>query len=200
MERGADRGHAAARAEDLKAYYSLGYRAPAGRKDTGRRISVRTKDPRYTVRTRMQFVEKSDVTVMKERLIANLHEHLEASSIPVSVQFGAVAAKGKRRWQVPLEISFPIGALTMLREGRNNVASFSLYVMVDTMSGSNEAHRETQTFRVPPAELDAARASLTTYDFVLEVDEKAQFVSVGVVDETAKTFGLQRVALPPRGR
>lgn len=187
-------------AEDLKSYYSLGYRAPGQRKDMARRIAVRTKDPQYTVRTRTQFVEKSDVTLMKERLIANLHEHLEASSIPVSVQFGAVAAKGKRRWQVPLEISFPMRTLTFLPEGRNVSAAFSVYVMVDTMSDSSEAHHQTQSFRVPDTELESAKASPVVYDFVLEVDDKAKLVSVGVVDETAKTFGLQRVALPPRGR
>jgi VWFA-related protein len=186
-------------ADDLESYYSLGYRAAAQRKDVARAIAVRTRDPQYRVRTRAQVVEKSDATLMRERLMANLHGHLESKTIPIAVQFGAPAPmKGRKRWRLPLRIHFPMEALTFLPAGRNQAAAFSVLVMVDTMASADEAHHQTQPLAIPAREIQEAKASNVTYDFVLEVDEHARAISVGIIDETAKTFGLRRVALPQR--
>lgn len=186
--------------DDLQSYYSLGYRASAPRDDTPRAITVRMKDRRYQVRARRQVVEKSDETVMKERLISNLHGYLEADAIRFGVQFGAVTQKAKKRWEVPMEIRFPIGALTILPDGENGAGSFSVYVMVDTMAEANEAHHGTRPFEIPARELEAAKKSVFSYNLTLQLDEHARAVSVAVVDETAKTFGMKRLLLPARSK
>lgn len=66
--------------DDLEAYYSLGYRATATGKDGARTVAVRTKNRDYVVRSRRQFVEKSETTMLKDRVIANLFQRVEGSS------------------------------------------------------------------------------------------------------------------------
>jgi len=188
-------------ADDLETYYSLGYRAPETGKDRSRKIEVRMKNRDYRVRSRTQFVEKSDETQMKDRLVANLYQKLEGSSaaIPFDVVVGEYKSTGGKRWQLPLKIRIPIKALTTLTRGRDEVGEFSVYVVSGARLGvmSDVQHRS-QQFKIPRVDLERARASYFTYDFALTVDEKVERLSIGVVDETAKEFGLKQLAVGNR--
>ena len=186
-------------AGDLESYYSLGYRARATGKDTSRRIEVRAKNRDYVVRARTQIVEKSDETRMKDRLVANLMQQLEETKLPFEIEIGALRPAGSKRWDVPLKLRIPIGALTTLPQGEKEVGSFSVYAVTGGSLGvTSEVEHRTQPFEIPRADLERAKASHYTYDVTVKVDDKAGRLSVAVVDETAREVGLKSLALPPR--
>ena len=185
--------------DDLEAYYSLAYRSRTSGKDVSRDIVVKVKNSDYRVRSRKQFVEKSDATLMNDRVIANLYQKLEGTSFGFDVVLGEIKSTGRKRWSLPLKVRIPIAALTTLPSGAVEVGEFSVYVVSGAVVGvSSEVQHNTQSFRIPHNDLAKAKASYYTYDFTLNIDEKTDRLSVGVIDETSKEFGLKRLALPPR--
>jgi VWFA-related protein len=186
-------------ADDLESYYSLGYRARTARKDLTRAIVVKAKNPDYVVRARRQFVEKSDTTRMQDRVVANLSLPVEGSVIPFDAVVGAFTRTGKKQWTAPLTIRIPIAKLMTLRDGKGEAGTFSVFVVTGADFGTiSDVEHRTQPFTIPTADLQRARASYFKYAFTLKLDSVADRVSVGVMDETSKEFGLRRIAIPPR--
>ena len=185
--------------EDMESYYSLGYRSRATGKDVSRDIVVTVKNKDYRVRSRQQYVEKSDQTLMNDRVVANLYQRLEGSSFGFDAIFLPMKMNSRKRWSLPLKLRIPISALTALPLGPNEAGEFSVYIVTGGVVGvSSEVQRTTQQFRIPRRDIVKAKASYYTYDVTLEIDEKVDRVSVGVLDETSKEFGLKRLAVPPR--
>jgi hypothetical protein len=185
-------------AEDLETYYSLGYRAPATGKDVARRIEVKTKDPRYTVRSRREFVEKSETSLMNDRVHGNLYANVEGSSIPFALELGEMRGIGRNRWSLPVKIRIPIDSLTTRSRGEDQTGQFSVFVVAGGPAAMSEMRRQTQPFRIPAADQRRAKSSHFTFNITLEVDDKADRISVGVLDEVSKQFGLKRLAVPRR--
>jgi VWFA-related protein len=185
--------------EDMESYYSLGYRSRATGKDVSRDIVVTVKNKDYRVRSRKQYVEKSDQTLMNDRVIANLYQRLEGSAFGFDAIFLPMKMNSRKRWSLPLKLRIPISALTALPLGPNEAGEFSVYIVTGGVVGvSSEVQRTTQQFRIPRHDIVKAKKSFYTYDVTLEIDEKVDRVSVGVLDETSKEFGLKRLAVPPR--
>lgn len=186
-------------ADDLETYYSLGYRSRATGKDVSRNIVVTVKNRDYVVRSRRHYVEKSDRTVMSDRVVANLYQRLDGTSVAFEAGFGPIKSAGRRKWTLPLRLRIPIAALTTLPQGPNDVGEFSVYVVTGAVVGVvSEVQHRSQPFRIPRNDAEKAKASFFTYDFTLEIDEKVDRVSVGLLDETSKEFGLKRLAIPER--
>lgn len=187
--------------DDLETYYSLGYRATATGKDASRKIVVTTKNPNYVVRARKEFVEKSEVTQMKDRVRANLFQRVEGSSaaIPFAVAVGEFRKAGRNRWTVPLKIRIPISSLTMLPQGPEQAGSFSIFFATGALLGvMSEVEQRTQTFTVPRNDLARAQKSFFTYDLELTVDKLVQSMSIAVLDDVGKEYGIKRYQLPKR--
>ncbi|HEX8252516.1 MAG TPA: VWA domain-containing protein [Thermoanaerobaculia bacterium] len=187
-------------ASDVTDYYSLAYRVPSTGGDVVRDLVVRTNKPGLTVRTRRQFVEKSDQTRMRDRLRSTLFRAEQEAPIGITATAGNAKKNGKRV-AVPVQIRIPIGALTLLPDGRGKHAGrFSVFVAaaadLDELSDVTE---KTQPFDVADAQLDTARAGWFTYDIDVEVNDKSRFVAVGVFDEVSKEYGLARIELPTEG-
>lgn len=186
-------------ADDLESYYSLGYRSRATGKDVTRKIIVKTKNTAYVVRARRQFVEKSDDSLMKDRVIANLYDRIGGSTVNFDVGLGAPVKDGRNRWTLPLKLRIPIASLTLLQQGRQSAGEFSVYIVTGADVGvMSEVQRRAQPFQIPMADLQKAKSSHFTFDFTLRIDQEADRVSVGLLDEVAKEFGLKRIAIPPR--
>ena len=187
--------------DDLETYYSLGYRTPLTGRDSTRSIVVKTKNPAYVVRSRRQVVEKSDTTQMKDRVMANLFQRVSSSSmsIPFDVAVGEVKKTGRNRWSIPLKLRVPIRSLTMLPKGRVEQGEFSVFVVTGGGLGvMSEVDRHSQPFEVASAELEHAKSSYFTYELSLSVDQLVDRLSVGVMDEVGKEYGLKRFSLPKR--
>lgn len=183
--------------DDLSDYYSLAYRIESSREDRKRDLVVKTKDPGLTVRSRRSYVEKSDETRMKDRLLAALVRTSNDSMFLIEAQLGDGKKKRGAKGQVPLQVRIPIGALTVVPENGTHVGVFSIFVIAG--SGGDEVsalRRQTQRFAIPPADLPTAVSGHFTYDLDLVLNEKADRVAVGVLDEVSKSYAVLRLPLP----
>ena len=182
---------------DANDYYSLAYRvAPTG-KDRRRDIAVRTKNREWTVRSRRQFIEKSDDTRMKDRLNGALFGAVTDQAIPLKVELGERTRKGRKRTTIPISVHVPISALTPLPQDDAKVAgAFSVYVgTAYDLDEISEVTQKTQPFELKRSDLQNAAGGHFTYDLDVIVNDKARYVAVGVLDEVSKTWGVVRLDL-----
>lgn len=182
-------------ASDVTDYYSIAYRVTPTGTDRARNVVVKARNPKYTVRARRQFVERSEPTRMRDRLRAALFGTKLDAPLRISASAGARKANGKKKVIVPLQIRVPIGELTLLPQGNGKHAgTFSVHVgaAVDLDELSDVVER-TQRFEIDEAQLQQARAGHFTYEMDLEITEKTQFVAVAVLDEVGRTYGVTRL-------
>lgn len=95
---------------------------------------------------------------------------------------------------MPLQLRIPIGALTVVPENGTYVGVFSVFVI--SGAGGEEVsalRQQTQRFEIPPADLPKALSGHFTYDLDLVLNEKADRVAVGVLDEVSKSFAVLRL-------
>jgi VWFA-related protein len=184
-------------ASDATDYYSLAYRVTFSGTDRARNITVKTRNPEYQVRTRTQFVEKSDDTRMRDRLQSAL---FRASQPGATINIRAAARevkKGRNTATMQVRVRIPIADLTLLpKSNGKSGGSFAVYVGVATdLDELSEVTRKTQQFEVTEKELAQSQSGHFTYDLNVEVRQKSKYLAVGVYDETAKTFGVSRIDL-----
>ncbi|HEU4887477.1 MAG TPA: VWA domain-containing protein [Thermoanaerobaculia bacterium] len=177
--------------EDLHSYYSLAYRTPATGTTRSRDIAVKAKNREYTVRTRREYVEKTDVTRMQDRVVANLYRPDGGGSIPVYVGLGKIEKLSRTRWSVPVLVNLPLDALSIGPDGRG---SFSVFIATGGMIGiMSDVQQRTQHFS--KADLSPGQQHVT-YELTLTFNAATSVVSVGVMDAGSKDFGLKTVDLP----
>jgi VWFA-related protein len=177
--------------EDLNSYYSLAYRTPATGTTRSRDIAVKAKNREYTVRSRREYVEKTDVTRMQDRVIANLFRPDGRGSIPVHVELGKIDKVGRSRWSAPLRINLPVNALSTGPDGHG---SFSVFVATGGVIGiMSDVHQSTYPFSVD--DMSPGQQHIT-YEITLTFTGATSVVSVGVMDAGSKDFGLKTVDLP----
>jgi len=182
--------------EDLDSYYSLAYRVQSTGKDRPRKIVVKTKDPGLVVRSRREFMDKSDTTRMEDRVIAALFNNPPASGFPLHVAVGRRQNRGKKLI-IPLTIHVPVSALTQVPERGMYAGAFSVYfAWGGKLGGISDTSRETRNYAISAAQINQARASgHLTYDVQLAVDQKTEKVAFGVVDEISKDYALRLMAV-----
>ena len=182
---------------DVESYYSLAYRIETARADRKRQIAVKTKDPKLVVRSRRSYIEKSDQTRMRDRLMAALVRSTNDSMFSIEAQLGNPKQQRQRRiGRVPLQVRIPIGALTVVPENGTNVGVFSVYVVSGSGGEDISAlRRQTQRFEIDAAQLADAVSGHFTYAVDLVLNDKADRVAVGVVDEVSKSYAVARVTV-----
>ena len=181
-------------ADDATDYYSLAYRVTTHHEDASRAIVVKTKDPSLRVRARREFVEKSDDSLMHDRIVAALYDEWRDSPVKLTATLGEPKASGRNRRSAPLKVLIPIRALTLLPQNDKHAGAFTVYLISGgTLGEVSDVTRQTQTFEVPAADLNRAMASHFTYQFDLNIRAGTQSVAVGVLDEVSKTYGITTV-------
>ncbi len=182
--------------EDFSAYYSLAYRAATHRQDRARKIVVKMKNRELTVRARRQFIEQSDETKMKNRVIASLFAKTgNDARIPVEVKLGKPKPSGKGTWLLPVMIEVPAKSLVTLPDAKGERGAFSIFIAWgDILGGLSEVTQRTVPFSAE--DVKRAKSERFGYKFDLLTDMKTNRIAVGVYDEVAKEYGLARVKLP----
>ena len=179
-------------AADLDAYYSLGYRASTRNIDRARSIIVKPKNPDYKIRSRREYVEKSDQTRMRERVLAALVDQAPASSINITAEVGKSRYVSKGRYSIPVTVHIPVAAL-MTDGGRGQ---FSVYIGWSGVGGElGQVTKQSQKFK-----LSTDMPETFTYTFDVLADESTNRLSIGVFDEVSKDYGLRRIELSSSGK
>jgi VWFA-related protein len=185
--------------DDLDAYYSLAYRVTANRNNHDRSISVRMKNRDFTARARRDYVDKSFVERMKDRVIASFFREPAGAKIPIAVTAGQAQKRRNHHWAVTVHVEIPIAALTTLPENAQQTGGFSVYTGWGGVLGElSEVRRQTQSFAFPASRQKEAMNGHYSYDVPLDIDENTESVVIGVVDEVSQEFGIRKISLPPR--
>jgi len=178
--------------KDLESYYSLGYRAGTERVDRQRSIEVRVKQRGLDVRSRQTFVEKSTYAEMNDRVIANLLYKTKANDLKIVVTCGQPVPQ-EDLFRVPVEVRIPMESLTLLPQGDQYVASFSVYVAVANKEGDmSDVARKQHTVNVAAADMEKIKGKYYTYSVDLLMEPGLNRVSVGVADEISNVMGFDR--------
>jgi len=181
--------------QDFSSYYSLAYRATTHRQDRARKIVVKAKNRAYNVRARRQFIEQSDETKMKNRVVATLFSDSDDTKIPLRVRLGERKPKGAGKYSLPILIEIPVQSLVSLPDAKGQRGAFSVYIAWgDILGAVSEVTQRTQPFTI--ADVQQAKNGKFGYEFELLTDYKANRVAIGVYDEVSKDYGLQRIDLP----
>jgi VWFA-related protein len=181
-------------AEDVSNYYSLAYRADSRQDDFARKIVVKMKDRNLNARARREFVEKSDDTQMRDRVLAALHDAPMESTFQLQAELGSTKKVGRKTQAAPLKVRIPIKALTLLPQGNKHSGAFTVYAITGgTLGEISEVTRRTQSFDVPAGDLQRALAGHFTYNFDVIVNDRTRQIAVGVLDEVSKTYGMVTV-------
>src|SRR4051794_16883809 len=174
-------------ASDLDAYYSIGYRATNHNVDRAHKIVVKAKNPDYTIRSRREYVEKSDQTRMRERVLATLLDQPPASAMNITVEVGKNRYIDHGQYKLPVTVHIPVAAL-MTDGGRGE---FSVFVAWGGRSGEiGDITKQSQKFKMTTNMPE-------TFDYSFEVlaDASTERLSIGVFDELSKDYGLRRIDL-----
>ena len=182
--------------EDFDTYYSLAYRKQTSGEDRVHTVTVKTKNPDYHVRSRQQFVEKSDESKMKERVLAELFRPSTAKGIQFALHIAQPKVKSGKT-TLPLTLKIPISLLTAIPQGNASVGEFSVYIASANDRGQlSDVTRQTQPFSIKESELARAKSSSFTYDVDVVIDRDTDRIAIGVVDNVSKEFGLARITVP----
>ncbi len=183
--------------DDFESYYSLAYSATQG-KAASRKIEIKVRDPKLTVRARKQFLPKSDTTKMEDRVIATLFGNAPPSSFEVKIRLATPKLDEKKHYMIPITIEVPISALTMLPEGTSTSGAFTVYTAWGGMVGGvSDTHHETKQFSIATSELEKAKTNHFTYQFDVVSATPYLRIALGVYDEVSKEYALNLVDLQP---
>lgn len=181
-------------AADATQYYSLAYRTTGGHEDRASNVMVKTKNASLEVRSRREFVEKSEDSHMRDRVVAALSTPPLPTDLAISASTSALKRDGRREI-VPLSVTIPVAAIAVVPDGSKFAGAFSVYVVTGADDGAiSDITRQTQKFELTEAETTQMKAGHFTYNLDLLVTKASTHLAVGVIDEVSKSYGL--VGLP----
>ena len=176
--------------EDMTSYYSLAFRAAPGTSGKPRRLSVNTKGRGYHVRTRREYVEKTDNMRMRDRVLTGLYARMPDSKILFDVRIGEITRRN-RRYRIPVEIRIPVASLTTLPGASSYGGTFSVYAAAGGRLGvMSDVVEKSQQFTVKPEDAGKAQGAIVTYKLEMISDGRADRIGIGVLDETSREWGV----------
>ena len=187
----------AALEQDLRSYYSIGYRSRAG-DSAERSIEVRSKNSAHRVRTRRNVFYKSLQMEMADHVVANHYQEQFPNNLQVSLAVGGAVQEEGGKKILPLRVLVPVARLSIIPEGNEFVGGFSVYVSsADARGNVSAVSLQKHDIRWPREayqQLKGKSFTFATDVVVIEVGRKT--VSVGVVDRMSQEMGFAKLTLP----
>ncbi len=191
-------------ANDLFTYYSLGYTVSSSGSDRVHYIKVELPDhPKYRVRYRRRYVEKSLETRVQDMVMTSLVFDVDHNPMFVEVTSGTPAPATSDRWTVPFHISFPLRKVAMLPEGEDQVGRVVLFVAARDIKGrQSDLQRQEHEIRIPATEWEEARRERFGIDVNLLMESGTYNVAVGLMDVVTREASYTKtlVRVNPSGR
>lgn len=185
-------------ARDVSSYYSLGYR-PSNDAPGQRSVVVKTKNPEYRVRSRKSYVVKTNDERAGDGVIANIVQPPPKNDIDVTLTLGELRKQGRNQYVVPLDVSIPTSAVTLLPDGTLMAGGFTVYIAAGTKSGGlSPVSKREQSIRLPAATIAALQAKPLLFHAEVLVGKGENILSVGVVDRLSNAAGYARVPVVAR--
>jgi len=184
-------------AADLFDYYSLGYTLKSADRDRVHRLTVEVPGhPKYDLRYRRRFVEKSRETTIQDRVFSSLMVDVDDNPMELELTPGRPEPAAGAHWGVPLHLSFPLERVALLEIGGDYVGRVVLFIGAQDLQGrSSEIQRQEHEVRIPAADYEKALKQRFGIDFKLLLEEGRQRVSVGLMDEITRRASYNRIVV-----
>jgi VWFA-related protein len=180
--------------DDFEDYYSMAYRVAARNDDRSRSVIVKAKNRDYIVRSRRQYMEKSDENRIRDQVVASLFRPHAPTGMFVDASLGKTVPKDNKHFSVPISIRIPAASFMTTQDGVASKGAFSVYVATGRVIGeTSEISKKTIPFTV--GDVEKAKDGYFTYDFELVTDLNTNRVAVGVYDEVSHETGFARLDL-----
>ncbi len=172
--------------DDGDNYYSLGYVAEPGESDRPREIQVKVSDPRWKLRFRRRFRDRSLVERTEQRTRAALLARPEDNPLGISVAAEPPRPDSDGSFVVPLRIGVPLGRLLLVPGSTEHQAKVSIFVVVwSARGGISGMTRHLCPIRIANDEILAARGRSAACGVNLRLESGPQRIAVSLLDEIA---------------
>lgn len=172
---------------DFDNFYSLGY-SPAHFGD-GRyyELQVRVKGKKdLVVRHREGYRDKPLAAQMSDGTMAALMHGFESNRLGIKLEFGAAERNKDDKYLVPVNVSIPLGRITLVPNDVTYVAKLRLFVAaLDGDGGISEVQEQEVPISIPTAEIDKARKQWYLYSMKLLMRDGPHRVSIGLRDDVS---------------
>lgn len=175
-------------AENLEAYYSLGYRSPHPSDGELHKIEVRVRRPGLRVIHRSGYIDKAPADQMADRTLATLLQDPGSNPLAVGLDVGNPEKVGRGQYVVPLIIRIPARHVTLVPKSDQQVGRLSFFVAVRDAEGeTSDVQRLELPLAFGPEHQEQIRSGEIAYRTNLRVETGAPTIAVGVWDEIAGT-------------
>jgi len=184
---------------DLKFYYSLGYRSR--HREEGEYHSIEVKlvgiDQDYDVRVRQGYVQIGREDRIRGAVSSRLFMHLQENPMNVGIQVLPIEQRATSK-TLCLKIKFliPIKNLTLYSEGDEYIGKIKAYIaMKDGQNRLSPCHELTEDIKIPASDYDVAMKSSYPYVAEMYVKPEDYIVSLCIRDmigETASFIQFQK--------
>jgi VWFA-related protein len=183
-------------ANDMSAYYSLGYRpTDAPGKETDIEVTVRR--PGLRVRTRRSTVVQTRIAEISARVTGNLLQPDPKSDFSISAAAGKPRRDGRDLFSVPVEVRIPAAALTLLAEDNKLKGGIRVFVGGSNRTGAvSDVTENRQAIEIPIADRESLAEKFWTYELTALVRHDQDRLSIGVLDEVGGMTAFAQVEIP----
>jgi len=180
---------------DLFTYYSLGYTITTSGGDRVHRIKVELPNhPKYKLRYRKRYVEKSLETRVEDMVVTGLVFDVKQNPMQIDVTAGTPAPASSDQWTVPIHVSFPLRKIAMLPEGDDYVGRVVLFVAArDHKGDQSDMQRQEHEVRIPAKDYEEAKRQRFGIDLNLLMKKGGYYVSVGLMDQVTRQASYKRL-------
>jgi len=179
---------------DMRSFYSIGYRPPAGGTAGEHRIEVVLADRSLTARHRRGYREKDTDQRMREVLEGVLYLGITDNPLQVRLGAGEVRASGDQ-FVLPLHVFVPVERLAFLGAGDKPAAELKMLVLARSTTSARQEW-QTKAFRIRRAAGAVGAADLS---IDLNLGPGAHVVAVGVRDQASRLTSLVSTTLQVGG-
>ena len=182
-------------AQDLQTYYSLGYTINASGADKVHRIKVECPThPKYKLRYRRRFIEKSLESRVQDKVMTGLVFEVKDNPMQIDVAAGIPSPATSERWTVPLRVTVPIKKVALIPEGDDYVGRVVLFVAArDTDGKQSDLQRQEHEIRVPAKDYDEAQLKRFSIELKLLMNTGTYTVSVGLMDQVTRASSYKAI-------
>ena len=172
--------------QDLYLYYSLGYRPSHAGDGRYHDIEVHLKRRGLDVRHRQGYRDRSSAQRMIDGTESTLLYGEGKNRLGVSLAAQPSSPGDDGRFLIPIEVSIPIGNLTLVPSGQQHLGRLRLFVGVLDESGRlSPIEGSPLLIEIPNQDIDQARSQSWIHQLQLQMRPGTQRVTIGVLDELA---------------
>jgi len=171
-------------AEELGAYYSLGYRPPHGGDGKYHRIRVRSTGEKLVLRYRDGYEDVRGAGRISDRTLTAAILGLTENPLGVSVSYRDQQPRGDGLFLVPIVVRVPLSQLSLLPQPAEHEGKVSIIIAVRDERGSlAEMERREYPVKIPHDQFLSALQEHAEFIMGLVMRQGTQRVAVGVRDE-----------------